>query len=288
MKKLISAALCFVLAIVSVISVSAESRVTGKNRTYKYVTKYTINNGQAGFFTSNITDTNAYIELRNISSGKITSVYFSDLIYHPTYLSMGSYNYEQTRFIGSGGSGGGGNLNFSNTGGKYERIKIKLSDYISGFNSDGTVTKDGHKYNFKKQVEGNTTYESSLIFESGGAFTLAAPDKNGMVEIVVSTKIGQEVRYSTNFSKHTLADGRLTSSSGGGINRGYFCGLTYGDCDDSCDVDITDATTIQQNIAHMNNFDDAQVRSGDMNKDGKIDISDATMIQQYIAGISLN
>lgn len=287
LKKLISIFLCAALAVISAISVSAESKITGKNRNYTYVTKYTLKDQQAGFFTYNITDTTARIQFHNLSTNETTTVKFFDIVDRPTYMSMGEYTYEQIRFVstigrGGFGVGGGKNLNFSNTGGGYERIRIKLSDYISGIKEDGTVTKNGHTYNFKRQIEGATIYESALIFESGGAFTLAAPDKNGMVEIVVSTKIGQPVYYSTDFTVRTATGGEGLA---GGANRDYLYTLTYGNCDDNRKVDISDATAIQQNLAYMVNFDAIQIRNGDMNKNGKIDVSDATLIQEFIAGI---
>lgn len=281
LKKIISIFLCCALATISIMSVSAKSNVTGAYRSYTYVTKYNLQNQQAGFFTYNITDTTARMELYNLSTNQTTNFNFSDAINHPVYISMGAYTYEQRRGLGNGSSGGGGNLNFSNTGGKYEQIKIKLSDYINGFEEDGTVTLNGHTYNFNRQVEGNNTYESSLIFESGGAFTLAAPDKNGMVEIVVSAEMGREIFYSTDFRKITPT----SSGSGGGTNRRNLHGLTYGDVDDNSRVNISDATAIQMNLAYMVDFDAVQVRNGDMSKNGQIDIMDATLIQEYIAGI---
>lgn len=281
LKKSMAIFLCAALAVISVMSVSAESGITGKNRTYTYVTKYTLQNQQIGFFTYNITDTTARMELRNLSTNQTTTFNFSDAINHPVYISMGAYTYEQRRGLGNGSSGGGGNLNFSNTGGKYEQIRIKLSDYINGFNENGTVTLGGHTYNFNRQVEGNTTYESSLIFESGGALTLAAPDKNGMVEIVVSAEIGREIHYSTDFRKITPT----SSGSGGGTNRGNLHGLTYGDVDDNSRVNVSDATAIQQKLAYMLDFDAVQIRNGDIDKNGTLDVLDATLIQEYIAGI---
>lgn len=50
-------------------------------------------------------------------------------------------------------------------------------------------------------------------------------------------------------------------------------------------VSISDATTVQKQIAGMINFNDLQTTVADTNGDGTINISDATTIQKYLAGL---
>ena len=58
-----------------------------------------------------------------------------------------------------------------------------------------------------------------------------------------------------------------------------------GDVNGDGQINITDATMVQQSIAELVELTDEQREAADTDGDGKITISDATMIQKYIAEI---
>jgi hypothetical protein len=170
-------------------------------------------------------------------------------------------------------------LDFRNTGGTYQKVRIKLSAFSSYFNEDGTVTtnfsgKPQHNYNFTDEGDG---HRSELIFISGGAITAVAPDKNGYVEIYVSTNIGEQTAFTTNFEEN--------SAGGGGTSGRAILGFTIGDTSNDGYISIMDVTLIQKYIVKQESFDELQLRNADTDFDGTIDIADATKIQKVLAKI---
>lgn len=186
------------------------------------------------------------------------------------------------------GSGGGGSFTYENTGGKYDVVKVRISDFIDELNKDGSITK----YNsaLKKNVTYHFTEEtmsngdklySALFFESGAAITCATPDKNGEVEILVSRNPANRLSYSTSFS-YNLYSVR-TSGGGGGKNRGSVNGLNMGDVNLDGYTDIRDVTYLQQILSEAERAGALTKRNGDFDKDQALTIKDATIIQRYLA-----
>ena len=168
---------------------------------------------------------------------------------------------------------------FDTTGGTYELMKVKLSDFDSYFNEDGTMTAaiDGvtHNYTFKKE----NGFYSSLPFFSGNTMTAAAPDKDGYAYIYVSTKLGEETIYWANFSME-----------GSNTGTGRYCTFTdlmIGNVDKKYTVEINDATVVQKYLSDINSLDRLSLRNADANQDGKIDVDDVTLIQKYVAGFAI-
>ena len=60
-------------------------------------------------------------------------------------------------------------------------------------------------------------------------------------------------------------------------------GLLYGDADLNDAVEITDATILQQHLAHMRTLSDTALSICDVDSDGEVTITDATYIQRYLA-----
>lgn len=171
---------------------------------------------------------------------------------------------------------------FDKTGGTYEWVRFKIYDFAdesSEFNEDGTVTKelfeDTHTYNFTRE---DNRHISMLLIISGAAVTVAAPDEDGYVEAYVSTNLGDDVWFKTNYKSQI-------NGAGGGGKQENLLGLAAGDTDQSGSIGISDATEIQKYIAEVVNFDSLSKRAADVNHDRKIDISDVTAIQKCIAGL---
>ena len=89
--------------------------------------------------------TNDYVSLTNRSTGKTTDVQCSSFVYHPVSYTFDK-NAEFTSMVGSslspfGGSGTAPSIDMATSAGRYEKVRIKLSDFDSEFNNDGSITK---------------------------------------------------------------------------------------------------------------------------------------------------
>lgn len=285
MKKTISFLLCVILILFSSVSAfAAETEICATDNLYEYevLDTITINDGYAKMIsTSEGVPKDSGIKFIDLSNDELQKISFP----HARENSLNVYlpstdGYECWHFLKTGSGKMNNTLKFNNTGGEYERIKIKLSSYLSYFGEKGTYTVtlfgDTHKYNFTEEGDG---YSSSLVFISGGAITGTAPDKNGYVELYVSKEFAVSTIYSTEF--------RHGSASGGGVSGSRVNGLTIGDVDKQGAVTILDATMIQKSIALVSEpLDKLSRRNADTNGDGKINILDATKIQKYLAKMS--
>ena len=243
--------------------------------------------------------TNDYVSLTNRSTGKTTDVQCSSFVYHPVSYTFDK-NAEFTSMVGSslspfGGSGTAPSIDMATSAGRYEKVRIKLSDFDSEFNNDGSITKSvdhygKHKFRFCEESADSTgsRFTSALYFFSGSAINHVVPNKNGEVEIYVHRKLGEDVCISTDFHSiiyYTDSNGNSHQSTitGGGISSGTLSGLTVGDASLSGGIQISDTTLVQKYLARTVKFSDLQKRNADANCDGKIDIEDATLIQKYLA-----
>lgn len=288
MKKIISAIICMALASVGAITASASvidnDSSVGINyedfmHNCRIVGNDSIPHKTARLYTYGQIGASGYsvgISFTDSKTGKTTDCVFNNKVNHQDFRLPGSSYTSETKHIFSNGSSSGGpDFFLSKSGGQYKRLRVKLSDYSAYFNSDGTHTEDGHKYNFTYQ---NGGYLSSLIISSGGAVTAVTPDHYGFVEFYCSNRIGVPIFMSTDFSHNTS-----NSFSGGG-------GLSYvrlpfmvGDADSNGYLDIYDGTYLQMYLSESVALNDAAKISADANLDGKIDIDDATYIQKYLS-----
>lgn len=191
---------------------------------------------------------------------------------------------------------------YSKTGGYYRKVRIKLSSFMNGegefynyFASDGSTTKTNpnygtHTFRFgeaEKSTSGGVYYEfhGGMCVVSEAAITTVTPNSNGEIEFFVNTKIGEETRLlaSTNIY-YLYPDGFETRETEKGA-KGVIPGLTFGDADSDCFVNIKDATRIQSVIAERCTLDNLQEFVSDVNLDKKIDVNDVTRIQKYLAGL---
>ena len=302
MKKLLSLLIAGVMTVCGVQAASAaevtDDDLTAVNTSakYKVVTTLNIKQGTMLLYPYNLSSsaTDLFV-MKNETKDTSRTIYFKEFYNRPKSISISSSD-TYTPYMGCGGGyGGGGSFTYNNTGGKYDVIKVKISDLISGLNKDGSVTKYNSAlkkdvtYKFTEQFEDNgDKFYSALFFESGAAVTCATPDKNGEVEIVVSRNPAHRVAYSTNFGYTIVSAGGLTTGGGGGTNRGSVIGLRMGDADMDGYVDVSDVTYIQRISAGEKTRKPLQKRSGDMDRDGVISITDATVLQMYIANYDIS
>lgn len=289
MKKIISAIICIALASIGAITSSAsvidnDSSIGINYQDFMHncriIGNDSIPNNTARLYTYGNIGTSGYsvgISFIDNNTGKKTDCVFNSRVNHQDfYLSSPSYSSETKHIFSDGSSSGGGpDFYLSKSGGQYKKLRVRLSDYSKYFNSDGTHTEDGHKYNFTYQDVG---YLSSLIISSGGAVTAVTPDHYGFVEFYCSNQIGVPTFMSTDYSHNTSGG----YSSGGGIS---FQRLPFmvGDTDSDGYIDIYDATYLQMYLSEGAELNDAAKISADANLDGKINVDDATYIQKYLS-----
>lgn len=291
-KKIISAILCVVLAAVSVVSSSAVS--TGNDdlssgltlddflHNARVLSVTTLPNKAATFFTygPGIDPTSGVILEYAGTSQTALSYKFNTSAPNGVTKSLPSSNgYTLSTCLHNGSGSGGRVLNFCNGGGKYEKMRIKLSAFSDYFNSDGTTThtfgKDTHDYNYTKEPTGG--YTSSLIFFSGNAITAAAPDRDGRVEIYVSTKLGERTFFTTDFEKDTPS----SYSGGGGTSGSTLKGFTVGDVDKNGSLNLGDGIATLKSNTKIITLDELATRNADANRDGEVNLKDAIAIQKY-------
>ena len=294
MKKIFALLIAAVMTVCSVqasfaAQTDTEAVSTEKTVGYKLVGTRTIKQGTLLYYPYNLlSGTTAFVALNNKTKNTSETIAFKTFYNSFRILNINSKDvYEPMMGCGSG-SGGGGSFTYENTGGKYDVVKVRISDFIDELNKDGSITK----YNsaLKKNVTYHFTEEtmsngdklySALFFESGAAITCATPDKNGEVEILVSRNPANRLSYSTSFS-YNLYSVR-TSGGGGGKNRGSVNGLNMGDVNLDGYTDIRDVTYLQQILSEAERAGALTKRNGDFDKDQALTIKDATIIQRYLA-----
>ena len=301
-KKIVSVFTAAVLAAISAVTAfgaEAEeiSEETGaSSASFKVGNTLRISKGNLLLYPYNLSpNTTALYQLENETKGTTTLDKFST---HPTYPKTLSVSVKDTYnpMMGCGSSlGGGGTFVYDNTAGKYDVIKVKACDFVSGLNADGSITKyhdtlgKNVTYKFTEQTtaDGDKLY-SSLFFESGGAVTCVTPDSKGQIEILASRNPAHKVSYSTGFSWRITSKGGLTTGGGGGTNRGTVYGLRMGDTDLDGWTDIDDVTKMQKKIGEAVTFNALQNRNGDFDGDGSVTITDVTILQRYLAEFDIS
>ena len=292
LKKILAAAVtAATLVTCSVAGVPVQASTA--DPTIKQLGQNTQQDGVLTLYNYNVSaDTKAAIKIED-SNGKETTYNFADFYNHPQTYNLGKGIFSSSTWVTMGSGGGGGSapsINLENSGGKYEYVKIKLSDFSSYFNTDGSHTEKenyvgNHKYKFREEeadANGNR-FTSVLLIYSGGAVNHVVPDKDGMVKIYISTKPGDSVRYATTFNHIIHHDGSVSYGGGGGTSGSYIGGLSIGDADMNGYMSISDVTAVQRYSAKMEDFNSAQIRCGDLNGDGDVNIVDATLIQKALA-----
>ncbi len=296
MKKIFAILIAAVMTVCSVqasfaAQTDTEAVSAEKNVSYKVVGTRTIKQGTLLYYPYNLSSgTTAFVKLNNKTKNTSETIAFKNFNNSFRIHSINSKDvYEPMMGCGSG-YGGGGSFTYENTGGKYDVIRVKISDFVDEFNKDGSVTqynsvlKKNITYRFTEQFESNgDKFYSALFFESGAAITCATPDKNGEVEILVSRNPADRLTYSTSFGYNIVSNGGLTTGGGGGKNRGSVKGLRMGDVDMDGYVDIDDVTCLQRILSETERAYALPKRNGDFDKDKALTIKDATIIQQYLA-----
>ena len=278
-KKILSALLCATLAVTGMASANAAEVKEHKGFKDLGQEVYLENNTVTGFVYNVEKDYSVSVEY--FDDENKYRLYFKDCISAPASMKIPDTE-KYAMFTYQTGMGGGGSLrrtySFADTGGKYKKVRIKLSEFSAYFNEDGTHTEkvNGENHNFNFTDEGGN-FMSHLVILSGGAVHGVVPDKNGEVEIIVSTKIGSPVTFYTSF--------KSPAQVGGGIVGAGLSKLSFGNVDGMYGVDVNDVTTLQLYLAGEKEFDTLSLFHTDVNFDNIYDVKDVTALQLGIAGI---
>lgn len=286
MKKFVCLILCAVL--------TAGAAVTANAKTVKphkgveiYNSAKNIGNNTLLVSAYNIpSDYTNGVLFKGGNTQKNYSMKFADCIDGDKTLFMPSTE-KYARYFTSGAGNIYASYTFDNKGGRYVKAKINLHELAPDyFNEDGSHTENfssvgNHDYKFKyEDLKEGRYFNSALYFQSGGAVTGVVPDRDGCVEIYLSTKINERTDYCTTYSyrtKNAVGGGGGTTGSGVSI-------LRFGNIDLYSTVDVNDVTLLQQYISGEAELDSLQYYYADINFDGKRDVRDVTTLQQAIAG----
>ena len=287
MKKILSVLLCASLAFASAISANAASK-PAEHKGFKDLHQViTIPDNTVKVYAYNIdkTHTNG-IRYKGGDTNENYYVLFKDCINLPQTMKLPSTEKYARSF-----TRGGGNIypshSFTTTGGKYKKIRIKLSEFNDYFNEDGSHTEEyswlnlEHDYKFKYEDMGNhCVFNSALAVISGGVVTGITPDKNGEAEFFVSTEVGRSTEMMTTFSFSTIS----ASGGGGGTTGGSISSkLRFGNIDGNYWVDVDDVTALQLYLSGQKELDTLGLFHADVDCDGIYDVSDVTALQFGIA-----
>ncbi|MEE1061547.1 MAG: hypothetical protein UH080_06980 [Ruminococcus sp.] len=279
-KRILSMLLCATLAVTGMVSANAAEVKEYKG--FKDLgEEIFLEDNTVRCTTYNIDeDYSVYVEYRGAERKHI--YYFKDSVSAPVDYKIPSYeNY--TMFIYNVfkfSSYGSGNIytqyNFRNTGGRYKKVKVKLSEFSSYFNEDGTVTRkrdEGYvTYDFNKS---RGIYESTLVIASGGLVQAVVPDENGEVELYISTDVNAHIAY--------YSDLLLNGKGGGGVINSRLNKLSFGNIDGLYGTDVNDATELQLYLAGLKELDTLALFHADINCDGDYDVCDVTDLQFALA-----
>ncbi len=287
MKKILSVLLCASLAFASAISANAASK-PAEHKGFKDLNEViTIPDNTVKVYAYNIDETHTNgIRYVGGDTEKKYEVLFKDCIGSSKTMQLPSTE-KYARYLSSGSGNIHAYHSFTTTGGKYKKVRIKLSEFNDYFNEDGSHTEEyswlnlEHDYKFKYEDMGNRCYfNSALAVISGGVVTGVTPDKNGEAEFFVSTEVGEYTEMITTFKFNTKS---ASGGGGGTTGRTLSSKLRFGNIDGNYWVDVDDVTALQLCLSGQKELDTLGLFHADVDCDGICDVSDVTALQFGIA-----
>ncbi len=297
-KKLLSLVICILMIAMSTVYAFAVETEKSSIDFKVLDESFVLENNQIAYTSYNITENSTWGFMHTSANGKdnqefmygelVDGIKIFDTIPNETYNCY----YFKPEYLGMSSRGIYlDDENFSNSGGLYRKVRVKLSDLDDYFNEDGShsreednLTGDIYYYFGDDENIGENRFSSTLIIVSDSCVNAVAPDENGYVEFYTATKIGYYPHFYTNYEFwYRDDDNHWRAGGGGGINGVLFTDLQLGSVNASLGVSISDATYTQMYIAKFKEFDHMQYYRADVDGDGKINIIDATKIQLYVS-----
>ena len=275
-KRILSALLCATLAVASAVSVNAAE--VKEHKGFKDLGEEIVvaNNTVVGYAYNIDEDYDAYARYQ--SDKKDYIIRFNEcissfsIIQIPEAEECSIFLFKPNSSGGYTGIGSNGKGSFTNTGGKFKKVRIKLTEFSSMFAEGGLVenTYDSGPdyYSLKKQGE---MYQSVMMVKSGSVLVQGVvPDENDEIEIFVPTKIGQSAKCEIMYR----SDDDYKGGTDVTISK-----LRFGNVDSSTWVDVNDVTTLQLYLAGAKELDTLGLFHADVNCDNIYDVKDVTKLQ---------
>ncbi len=279
-KKIISLILCSTLALSSAVTASAfkidsksfvelpEEYDLPENKILQYTYNIDLeHNGRVLFFSYDTGEILTRLDFKNCSNIPKTI----DFKQEPIKYALG-VDAEQD-FTGKGGFSA-----FECDGGKYKKVRVKLSDFDDSFTEDGRYKFYSYTFDdnviadFNKKYNANGGYyDTFLVIKSGAAYNAVVPDENGEVEFYLSLNPTHTTLTLIDIGKYDIT---MCSRD--------LC-VQFGDVTESGFVDVTDVTYIQMALAGVVTLDDYGKFNADINLDDVIDVKDVTALQIALA-----
>ena len=285
-KALLSVTLCSLVVAGSAVGTNAATALKPHSGFDIISNSITVKDNTLNVYTYNLDNTaTGGIKLAGNKTGKEYTVYFKNCISKPKVVNISSgETYDTFNVVklpdGVSGSSSRYNCDFTKTGGKYVRMKVKLSAVDpTEFNNNGTHTEGKHTYKFKYVKTKDGYLSGMLYFMSGSVVTAATPDSNGYAELYMRTKVGESTIFATSYNYSNARESALEGGRGGTTIKE----LIFGNLDFNHSLDVNDATLLQQYLSSNVVFDKLQWFYADINQDGKRDISDVTKLQFAIS-----
>lgn len=285
MKKLISIALCVLIATLGIISTSAAEVFNGVISQKPYFEligkKVFIPNNTIIKYAYNIpSDYQYYLSLDDTkNTNKTINIKFTDCKEKAKLVDGISSEYKIFTCDSIGGNSTDNPHSYNDTGAFYQKVKVKLSDFCSYFNEDGSHTYtiksigDTHNYDFTD----GPIYKSNLIITSGAAMNAVIPKKDGTAEFYIKLSVGKsDAEFYANTSAY------ISPSTYRSCTNEYNMNLGIGNVNLNGALDISDATDIQKIIVNDSSTSKLYRFLADANGDGIISILDTTEIQKAL------
>lgn len=277
-KKILSILLCSVIAATGAVTVNAAGKAEKHNGFEIIDETITVPDNVVMVSSYEFDDNNTYTaKILNENRDEFELLY-KDCVESPQFIELPSGEKYQVAGYSSECS-----YDFSNTGGTYRKVKIKISEFSElsdYFNEDGTKTHQipsGEEFIFNHKDYSCEEYvmHSNLSCLSGGILTKVYPDENGEIEIYVNTKVGSMVEL--------LVNGSISVTGGDGT-YGYFASprlskLTFGNVNGDYYLSVSDVTELQLYLAGCKELDSLGMFHADTNYDGIYDVKDVTHLQ---------
>ena len=187
-KKILSILLCSVIAATGAVTVNAAGKAEKHNGFEIIDETITVPDNVVMVSSYEFDDNNTYTaKILNENRDEFELLY-KDCVESPQFIELPSGEKYQVAGYYSECS-----YDFSNTGGTYRKVKIKISEFSElsdYFNEDGTKTHqtpsgDELIFNHKNYSCEEYVMRSNLSCLSGGILTKVYPDENGEIEIYV-------------------------------------------------------------------------------------------------------
>lgn len=286
MKKIISIALCTLIAVLGVVSTSAAETFSGvisQNPYFELIGEkvYVPNNTIIKYAYNIPSDYQYYLSLNDIkNTNKSIDIKFTDCKEGVKFVNGVNSEYNIFSCNRSGGSSTDNIYSYNNTGAYYQKVKVKLSDFCDYFNDDGshtyTIKRIDHTHNY--DFTDGPVYKSNLTITSGAAMNAVIPKKDGTAEFYIKLTVGKsDAEFYTNLSAY------FAPTTYGTCSNEYPLGLGMGNVNLNGALDISDATDIQKTLVNNSHTNKLYRFLADANGDGIINVLDATAIQKALA-----